>query len=607
MSILNFVALFGGLAFFLYGMTLMSGSLEKMTGGKLESLMQKATDNPWKGLLVGAVITIAIQSSSATTVMLVGFVNSGIMELHQTISVIMGSDIGTTLTAWILSLTGIDDSANPMLSMLKPENFSLVFAVIGILLLMVSKRQKRKDLGTILIGFAILMTGMSMMSQSMSPLADDPSFQRMLIAFSNPVVGVLVGAVITGIIQSSAASIGILQSLSMTGMITYEFAIPVIMGCNIGTCMTAILSAIGVNRKAKRVAAVHVSIKIIGTIFWLIVFEILNAIFAFPLVDQPATTVGIAICHTIFNILTIILLFPFQKQLDKLAHFLIRDTEDETELFLDERLMATPAIAVGECEKAMTKMVNKAKKGLDAAVEMLRTGFDQKKFDKIQKNEKKIDAYEDHIGGYLMKLTTTQHLSEDDKRRATTMLQGIGEFERLADHAAHIANSCEELHDKNEHFSDQASIELDKLLGAVQEIYTNTADAFITGNADEARRIEPLDDAITNICEAIKERHVERVENGLCTIDRGFTFNDILYSCGRIADHSQNIAAITIRAASSQRGYMHDLKLRHTPETERLYDMYYEKYMPAPVTAADQTADAEAAQIIARDAAEGEK
>ena len=276
MSILNFVELFGGLAFFLYGMTLMSGSLEKMTGGQLEKMLKKATDNPWKGLLVGTIITIAIQSSSATTVMLVGFVNSGIMELHQTISVIMGSDIGTTLTAWILSLTGIDDSASPVLSMLKPENFSLVFAVVGILMLMVSKKQKRKDLGTILIGFAILMTGMSMMSSSMSPLADDPKFQSALVAFSNPVFGVIIGAVITGIIQSSAASIGILQSLSMTGLISYKVAIPIIMGCNIGTCMTAILSSIGVNRKAKRVAAVHISIKIIGTIFWLIVFEVLR-------------------------------------------------------------------------------------------------------------------------------------------------------------------------------------------------------------------------------------------------------------------------------------------------------------------------------------------
>ena len=290
MSILNFVELFGGLAFFLYGMTLMSASLEKMTGGKLEKMLKKATDAPWKGFLVGTIITIAIQSSSATTVMLVGFVNSGIMELHQTISVIMGSDIGTTLTAWILSLTGINDKGNPALAMLKPENFSLVFAVIGILLAMVSKRQKRKDLGSILVGFAILMTGMSMMSSSMSPLAGDPRFQHMLIAFRNPLIGVLVGAVITGIIQSSAASIGILQSLSMTGLISYGVAIPIIMGCNIGTCMTAILSAIGVNRKAKRVAVVHISIKIIGTIFWLVVFLLLDGIFHFAAVDAMANT-----------------------------------------------------------------------------------------------------------------------------------------------------------------------------------------------------------------------------------------------------------------------------------------------------------------------------
>jgi phosphate:Na+ symporter len=593
LSILNFVELFGGLAFFLYGMTLMSGSLEKMTGGQLEKMLKKATDNPWKGLLVGTIITIAIQSSSATTVMLVGFVNSGIMELHQTISVIMGSDIGTTLTAWILSLTGIDDSASPVLSMLKPENFSLVFAVVGILMLMVSKKQKRKDLGTILIGFAILMTGMSMMSSSMSPLADDPKFQSALVAFSNPVFGVIIGAVITGIIQSSAASIGILQSLSMTGLISYKVAIPIIMGCNIGTCMTAILSSIGVNRKAKRVAAVHISIKIIGTIFWLIVFEVLNAIFHFAILDSMANPVGIAISHTIFNLLTILLLFPFQKQLDRLAHILIKDTEEEQELFLDERLMVTPSIAVAECQNAMDKMVGKARKGLDAAIDLLRDGYSQEKFEFVGKNEKKIDSYEDHIGAYLMKLTTTQHLSEADKRAASTMLHGIGEFERLADHAHYMAKSAEELNDKKIQFSPQAQVELKKLLEAVQEIYMLAVQCYEKQDLGVARRIEPLQDVISVICESLKERHIERLETGVCTAEQGFIFNDVLYSCGRIADHSMNIAAIVLRiaTASSGEGYMHDIKKHHSPENEKMYDEYYEKFMPDKAPQQDAAAE----------------
>ena len=555
MSILNFVELFGGLAFFLYGMTLMSGSLEKMTGGQLEKMLKKATDNPWKGLLVGTIITIAIQSSSATTVMLVGFVNSGIMELHQTISVIMGSDIGTTLTAWILSLTGIDDSASPVLSMLKPENFSLVFAVVGILMLMVSKKQKRKDLGTILIGFAILMTGMSMMSSSMSPLADDPKFQSALVAFSNPVFGVIIGAVITGIIQSSAASIGILQSLSMTGLISYKVAIPIIMGCNIGTCMTAILSSIGVNRKAKRVAAVHISIKIIGTIFWLIVFEVLNAIFHFAILDSMANPVGIAISHTIFNLLTILLLFPFQKQLDRLAHILIKDTEEEQELFLDERLMVTPSIAVAECQNAMDKMVGKARKGLDAAIDLLRDGYSQEKFEFVGKNEKKIDSYEDH--------------------------------------AHYMAKSAEELNDKKIQFSPQAQVELKKLLEAVQEIYMLAVQCYEKQDLGVARRIEPLQDVISVICESLKERHIERLETGVCTAEQGFIFNDVLYSCGRIADHSMNIAAIVLRiaTASSGEGYMHDIKKHHSPENEKMYDEYYEKFMPDKAPQQDAAAE----------------
>ncbi len=583
MSIFNFMKLFGGLAFFLYGMNLLSGSLEKMAGGKLEKLLKKVTDNPFKGLLAGAVITIAIQSSSAMTVMLVGFVNSGIMELAQTVGVLFGADIGTTLTAWILSLAGIQGGdSNIWLGLLQPKNFSMAFAFIGILMLMMAKQQRRKDMGTMLLGFAILMSGMTMMSDSMSPLADLPQFGEMMQNFNNPIVGVLVGTLITGVIQSSAAAIGILQGLSMTGQITLGMAIPIVMGANIGTCMTAILSCFGVNRKAKRVAAIHVGIKVIGTIIWLIVFYSLNAFVHFGFLDWKANTFNIAIYHSIFNVVNTAILFWFQGLFVKMAYRIFPDSPEDQEMFLDERLMNTPAIAVAEVSNSMMKMVNKAEKGLDKATSMLINGFDDADFAFVQKNEKKIDGYEDHIGGYIMKLTTTQHLSEADKKTSSKILQGIGEFERIHDHASYMSKSCEEMMSKKISFSEQAQVEEKKLLTAVQEIYKMAVEAYRTGDVPTARKIEPLQNVISVMCETYKEAHVERLALGTCTAEQGFIFNDILYSCGRIADHSMNIAAIVLRVSDAnldERKYMHDIKLRKTPENERLYEEYYAKYM----------------------------
>ncbi len=583
MSIFNFMKLFGGLAFFLYGMNLLSGSLEKMAGGKLEKLLKKVTDNPFKGLLAGAVITIAIQSSSAMTVMLVGFVNSGIMELAQTVGVLFGADIGTTLTAWILSLAGIQGGdSNIWLGLLQPKNFSMAFAFIGILMLMMAKQQRRKDMGTMLLGFAILMSGMTMMSDSMSPLADLPQFGEMMQNFNNPIVGVLVGTLITGVIQSSAAAIGILQGLSMTGQITLGMAIPIVMGANIGTCMTAILSCFGVNRKAKRVAAIHVGIKVIGTIIWLIVFYSLNAFIHFSFLDWKANTFNIAIYHSIFNVVNTAILFWFQGLFVKMAYRIFPDSPEDQEMFLDERLMNTPAIAVAEVSNSMMKMVNKAEKGLDKATSMLINGFDDADFAFVQKNEKKIDGYEDHIGGYIMKLTTTQHLSEADKKTSSKILQGIGEFERIHDHASYMSKSCEEMMSKKISFSEQAQVEEKKLLTAVQEIYKMAVEAYRTGDVPTARKIEPLQNVISVMCETYKEAHVERLALGTCTAEQGFIFNDILYSCGRIADHSMNIAAIVLRVSDAnldERKYMHDIKLRKTPENERLYEEYYAKYM----------------------------
>ncbi len=581
MDVFSFVTLFGGLAFFLYGMRILSESLKKTAGGRLEKLLNKATDNKFKGLTVGAIITIAIQSSSAMTVMLVGFVNSGIMNLPQTVGVIFGSDIGTTLTAWILSLAGIDSGDNVFLKLLKPSCFSLIFALIGIILLMVAKKQRNKDFGTMLIGFSILMQGMTMMSASMEPLKEMDSFVSIMTAFKNPLLGVFSGAIVTGVIQSSAASIGILQSISMTGQLTYGMAIPLVMGANIGTCMTAILSSIGVNRDAKRVTVIHVAIKLIGTVVWLIVFYSVDAIFNLSFMDSPVSIVGVAAIHSIFNIANTVLLLPFSNLLVKLAQVIVKESEDEQEFKLDERLMLTPSIAVGECRNMMIKMVTKAKEGLDKSMGMLVSGFNQSDFDFIKKNEEKVDGLEDLLGSYVMKLTTTQHLSVEDKNRSSRILQAIGEVERVADHANYLSDSSEEIMTKHLEFSDAAKEELNKIIPAVRDIYTMALDCYLSDDAKDADNIGPLRIVISEMSDQFKANHVERLANGICTTEQGFVFNDILYSCVRIAEHSLNIAAIAYRfkstGAPSPDTYMHDFKQRKDKD-EKKYKEYVAKY-----------------------------
>ncbi len=581
MDVFSFVTLFGGLAFFLYGMRILSESLKKTAGGRLEKLLNKATDNKFKGLTVGAIITIAIQSSSAMTVMLVGFVNSGIMNLPQTVGVIFGSDIGTTLTAWILSLAGIDSGDNIFLKLLKPSCFSLIFALIGIILLMVAKKQRNKDFGTMLIGFSILMQGMTMMSASMEPLKEMDSFVSIMTAFKNPLLGVFSGAIVTGVIQSSAASIGILQSISMTGQLTYGMAIPLVMGANIGTCMTAILSSIGVNRDAKRVTVIHVAIKLIGTVVWLIVFYSVDAIFNLSFMDSPVSIVGVAAIHSVFNIANTVLLLPFSNLLVKLAQVIVKESEDEQEFKLDERLMLTPSIAVGECRNMMIKMVTKAKEGLDKSMGMLVSGFNQSDFDFIKKNEEKVDGLEDLLGSYVMKLTTTQHLSVEDKNRSSRILQAIGEVERVADHANYLSDSSEEIMTKHLEFSDAAKDELNKIIPAVRDIYTMALDCYLSDDAKDADNIGPLRIVISEMSDQFKANHVERLATGICTTEQGFVFNDILYSCVRIAEHSLNIAAIAYRfkstGAPSPDTYMHDFKQRKDKD-EKKYKEYVAKY-----------------------------
>ena len=451
MNIFSLFTLCGGLAFFLYGMTVMSKSLEKMAGGKLERLLKRMTSNPLKSLMLGAGITIAIQSSSAMTVMLVGLVNSGVMELGQTIGVIMGSNIGTTLTAWLLSLTGIE-SDNFFVNLLKPQSFSPLMALAGILLIMGSKKQRRRDIGRVMIGFAILMYGMELMSGAVSPLAQMPEFSHLMTAFSNPLLGVLVGAAFTGIIQSSAASVGILQALAMTGSVTYGMAIPIIMGQNIGTCVTALISSIGVSRNAKRVAVIHISFNLIGTAVGLAVLCGGNALVGLPFLQETVGAAGVALCHTVFNVCTTLLLLPFTRQLERLAQRLISTEDKPTDFaFLDPRLLRTPGVAISECANMTNQMGALAQESILLVLEQFASYTDARE-EQILANEDKLDVYEDRLGSYLVQIS--QHgTSADDMRTVSRLLHAIGDFERIGDHALNLQESAKELHDKQLQFS----------------------------------------------------------------------------------------------------------------------------------------------------------
>ena len=561
MDIFSVFTLCGGLAFFLYGMTTMSKSLEKMAGGKLERLLKRMTSNPFKSLLLGAGITIAIQSSSARTVMLVGLVNSGVMELGQTIGVIMGSNIGTTLTAWILSLTGIE-SESVFVNLLKPENFSPVIALIGIILIMGSKKQKRRDIGRIMVGFAILMYGMELMKNAVSPLADMPEFSSLLTAFNNPLLGVLVGAVFTGVIQSSAASVGILQALALTGSITYGMAIPIIMGQNIGTCVTALLSAIGVNRNAKRVAVIHISFNVIGTAVCLVLFYGGNAIFHFTFMNQAVGAVGIAFCHTVFNVLTTLMLLPFSRQLEKLARRMIR-TEDKAEqfAFLDPLLLRTPSVAISECTAMTNRMGELAHRNILLAIQQFSDYSEEREAEIIQ-NEDKLDIYEDRLGNYLVQIS--QHgVSMDDIHTVSRLLHAIGDFERVGDHALNLQESSQELHEKELRFSDDAKAELDVLISALEEIMDEAFGSFASGDLARARSVEPLEETIDQLIEEIRMRHIHRLQTGDCTIQLGFILSDLLTNLERVSDHCSNIAISVIEESDSDmdpHAYLQDLK-----------------------------------------------
>ncbi|MBQ9849687.1 MAG: Na/Pi cotransporter family protein [Clostridia bacterium] len=549
MSIFNIFTLLGGLAFFLFGMSTMSNGLERVAGGKLERILGKMTDKPIKGLLLGAGITATIQSSSAVTVMLVGLVNSGIMKLGQSVGVIMGSNIGTTITAWILSLAGID-SDNFFVSLLKPSSFSPLVALGGILLMMVAKKSRSKDIGSVLMGFAVLMYGMELMSGAMDPLADSPQFAELMVMFTNPLLGLLVGIGLTAVVQSSSATVGILQALSMTGSISFGAAIPIIMGQNIGTCITALISSIGVGKHAKRVSAVHVSFNMIGTAVWLTLYLVLDAILSFSFTDTAIDPFGIAVVHSVFNIATTILLFPFSKQLEKLAIRLVKDKPEKVKsVFLDERLIATPSLAVAQCREFTSQMARLSAEMLLSSVSLIEN-FNPKTAEKLIEDEKTLDDYEDKLGTFLVKLSGNQ-LSDADSNTVSTMLHTIGDFERIGDHALNIVNAAQEIYSKEISFSAQAKSELKVAANAICEITGLTSDAFCFNNSSLALEVEPLEQVIDDMIDEIKSRHIARLTGGSCTIELGFVLSDLLTNFERVSDHCSNIAVCILRIHDS--------------------------------------------------------
>ena len=579
MNIYSICTLCGGLAFFLFGMHVMSQYLEKIAGGRLESTLKKMTSNPFKSLALGAGITIAVQSSSAMTVMLVGLVNSGIMQLEQTVGVIMGSNIGTTLTAWLLSTAGIK-SDNILISMLKPEHFAPLVALTGIIMLMVSKNKKRQDIGTILVGFAVLMYGMELMKNAVSPLAEMKSFSNLLTAFKNPIVSVAIGALFTGIIQSSAASVGILQALALTGTISYRMAIPIIMGQNIGTCVTALLSSIGVNKSAKRVTVVHMSFNIIGTVVCLTGFYGLNALIGFSFVDKPIGVVEIAAVHSIFNILTTIILLPFQDMLVKLAKKLIPDKGAVQEnVLLDKRLISTPPLAVSQCRERTIEMAECAKTAMQESLGAV-FSCSEENVGSVENKEQTLDDMEDKLSAFLLELSAVS-LTDSDSRIVTELLHSISDFERIGDHAINIVEIAREMQQGDQSFSENARSDFATLFAALTEITDLTVSAFRDNSADTARNVEPLEEVIDGLTAAIKDKHIARLRRGECSPELGVYLSDLLINCERVSDHCSNVAVSIIQISSSDLGshtYLSDLRSQRSEQFIQAFRAFDKKY-----------------------------
>lgn len=556
----------------------MGDALEHQAGSKLKTILERLTDNPYKGFLLGLAVTAVIQSSSATTVMVVGFVNSGVMQLRHAIGIIMGANVGTTVTSWLLSLSGIEGDTL-LVKMLTPDAFSPILAFIGIILTMFTKDFRKNNIGRILLGFAILMFGMSSMSASVKPLANVPQFTEILTMFSNPVMGVLAGALITGIIQSSSASVGILQALSITGSMTYGSALPIIMGQNIGTCVTALLSSVGTNKNAKRTAMVHLYFNIIGTVVFLTVFYIINAFVHLSFIQNAASPFGIAVIHTVFNLVCTAVMLPFSKGLERLAYLTIPDDgKEEIFLLLDERLLVTPSIAIEQCKKLTIEMAHISREALEKSIDLLYK-FDEKSAAEVVAAEDVIDTYEDKLGSYLVKVSDRQ-ISLNDSREISKVLHTIGEFERIGDHAYNIYELSKEMHEKKIVFSKAAQDELATIVAAVREILQLAVDSFVEGDTEIAAKVEPLEEVIDFLRGTLKNRHISRLRAGKCTIEMGFIFTDLLTNFERVADHCSNIAVCVIEIENNSfetHQYLNDIKVSSGAfRTE--YQRYYEKY-----------------------------
>lgn len=579
MTLFDGLSLIGGLCLFLFGMNTMGEALERRAGNKLRGILAKMTTNKFAGFLTGCAVTAVIQSSSATTVMVVGFVNSGLMNLRQAINVIMGANVGTTVTSWILSLSGIS-SKNVWVSLLKPSSFTPVLALVGIILYMFSKKSEKKDSGIVLLGFATLMFGMETMSGSVSGLSEVPEFQQMFIMFKNPFLGVLVGAVLTGVIQSSSASVGILQALAVTGQVSMGAAIPIIMGQNIGTCVTALISSVGANKNAKRTAFVHLMFNVFGSLFVLILFSVWKYAFKPEILDTPATAFSIAVFHTIFNVLCVALLMPNANLLEKLAIKFIKDNDEEPETkeILDPRLLATPTLALQQCYSVAMNMAKCSVRAIGKSIVCI-TNYTEQDAERIRKDEAKCDKYEDVIGTYLVNLSS-QKMGDEESEQAAALLKMIGDLERISDHAVNILNSTEELRQKGYALTEDAVKELDVLTAATKEIVDITFTALKNGDTDIAKRVQPLEQVIDIIKEKMRTHHIRRMQQGLCTIEAGFVWSDLLTDLERVSDHCSNIAGCLIDAS------MHNLSLHETQRNAadssddfvKLFKDYSKKY-----------------------------
>ena len=551
-GILNMVC---GLALFLYGMHVMGEGLTRMSGGRLEQLLERLTQSRLKAVLLGAAVTAVIQSSSATTVMVVGFVNSGIMKLSQAAGVIMGANIGTTVTSWILSLTGLEGSSL-LVRLLKPSSFTPVMAMVGVAFLLFTKSEKKHNIGSIFIGFTVLMCGMTMMSDAVKPLANVPEFTGMLLMFTNPVLGMLAGVLLTAVIQSSSASVGILQALCVTGAVKYSAALPIIMGQNIGTCVTALLSSIGASKNAKRAALIHLYFNLIGTVLFMCVFYAFNAVFPFAFLDDAADAAGIAVIHTAFNLAATLVLLPFSGVLERLATLTVRDDEQAERIddfqLLDERFLSTPAFAAEQCRVVTVRMARLTLEAIDAAIDLVDgEPYSEEKAGRVEALEAKIDLYEDNLGTYMVKLSHAK-LSGEDSHTVSMLLHSISDFERISDHAVNVLRSAREMHEKKLSFSPQAAAELHVFAEAVRDIARRTVDCFDRGDLELAATVEPLESCIDQINSKVKSRHIERLTAGQCTIELGFILQDICTNFERVSDHCSNIALCQIQVPNDE-------------------------------------------------------